>query len=147
MTVTTPSARLVLRLSVAFVIAVLASQVGRAQEPQDRQHNRGKLLVERACDRCDLTGVDFSRENLKSVSASAANLESAIFYRADASGANFGGANLSKANLTLANLSNTNLGDANLAGANLTGATGAALAGAITTETTICPDGQTGPCR
>jgi uncharacterized protein YjbI with pentapeptide repeats len=150
MTITTRFRDQVTRLALAFVMAAGVAQVLLANQDSPeaaRLFNRAKLLSARACDSCDLAGVDLARQNLKGVSAAQANLEGASFYRADLGGANFGGANLSKANLTMADLSNTNFGNANLAGANLSGSTGAALAGATTTETTTCPDGTAGPCR
>lgn len=144
MTVMTRLSRIGVGVALATV-AVVGVRLTAAQD--DHLREQTQLKATKACDGCDLSGVNYSKAELKGVSLSGAKLEGTSFYRADLSGANLGGANLSKANLTFANLSNTNFGDANLAGANLNGATGAALAGAVTTDTTTCPDGQAGPCR
>jgi hypothetical protein len=143
MTLVTQFSRLFAGLAVAS-LAVLGVQVVQAQDGHLREQMQ--LKQTRACENCDLSGVAF-KDELKGVNLTGANLEGASFYRLDLTNANFGGANLTKANLSMTNLTNTNLGDANLAGANLAGSTGAAIAGARTTETTTCPDGQTGPCR
>ncbi len=128
-------------LLVALVATpVLLAQSGHAAE-------RMQLLTTRACDRCNLSGEDFSRLDLKGVSLSNATLTNIKFYKTDLTNANLGGANLTNAVLSFANLSNANLGGANLAGANLAGAVAADLAAAITTHTTTCPDGTAGPCR
>ena len=145
MTATTRFGRVGLAFGLVTLVALLGVQSLGAQDT--KAADRERLLKGRACDRCDLSGVNFLREDLKGVSASEANLTQAMFYRADLSGANLGGANLEKANLSFANLTNTNLSNANLAGANLGSSTGASIAGAITTETTTCPDGHAGPCR
>lgn len=133
-------------LGLALVgVVVLATGALAAQDAHLKE--QAQLKQTRACDGCDLTGVNFGRADLKGVSLSGAKLVGASFYKIDLSNANFGGADLSKANLTLCNLTNVNFGSANLAGANLSGSTGAGLASAVTTETTTCPDGQAGPCR
>ncbi|MDF5714638.1 MAG: pentapeptide repeat-containing protein [Rhizonema sp. NSF051] len=80
----------------------------------------------------NLTGVNFSDANLSSADFGDANLTGANLSHADLrrinlsssnlSGANLSNANLSNANLTSADLSNTDLSNANLKGANLTSA-------------------------
>jgi uncharacterized protein YjbI with pentapeptide repeats len=148
MTTTTRISRIGLATAIAAFSALLGIQVlsAQSQEPTSRPMDRERFL-KGSCDGCDLSGMDFSRLELKSVSAAGANLSETMFYRADLTNANLGGANLTKANLNMANLTNTNLSNANLTGANLGSTTGASLAGAITTETTTCPNGQVGPCR
>lgn len=108
---------------------------------------RDRVLKNRSCDGCDLTGVDLSRADLKGVSLAGAKLAGASFYKSDLTSAYFGGADLSKAVLTFANLSNANLSNANLSGANLVGVVGADLSAAKTDASTVCPDSTAGPCR
>lgn len=145
MTAETKKMGLLRGLGLAFVGAVLTTGALAAQDAQ--VNAKGQLMLTRSCQKCDLTGADLSRQDLKAVDLSGATLVSSSFYRADLTNANLDGADLSKANLTFADLTNTNFGSVNLTGANLTGAKGAALAAATTTDTTICPDGQAGPCR
>lgn len=145
MTTKSRLARLFGGVALAGLTVAFGAQIVRAQDEHLREQMQ--LKATKACDGCDLSGVNFTKGDLKGVSLSGAKLSGAIFYRADLSNANLSGADLSKANLTLTDLSNTNFGNANLAGANLNGSTGASLAGAVTTDTTTCPDGQAGPCR
>lgn len=128
-----------------FLVALVATPAVLAQSGHAAE--RMQLLSTRACDRCDLSGEDFGRLDLKGVSLSNATLTSIKFYKTDLTNANLGGANLTNAVMSFANLSNANLGGANLAGANLAGAIAADLAAAITSNTTTCPDGTAGPCR
>jgi uncharacterized protein YjbI with pentapeptide repeats len=144
MTVMTRLHRIGVGVALATV-SVVGVRVAAAQD--DHLREQSQLKATKACDSCNLSGVNFSKADLKGVSLSSATLEGTIFYRANLTGANLGGANLSKANLTMADLTNTNFGNANLAGANLSGSIGASLSGAVTTDTTTCPDGQAGPCR
>lgn len=142
---TTFMRRTMLGTGIALVLSFVAGTALWAQ--QDARIQAAQLRATRACVGCDLGGVDFSRQDLHGVDLADAKLVRASFYRANLRGANLNGADLSKANLTFADLDNANIGSADLTGANLMGATSAALAAAITTTTTICPDGQTGPCR
>lgn len=133
------------RVVVTFAVVLLAGTALLAQQDLPSRVNR--VLVTRSCVGCDLNRASFNSKNLKGVDLSGAKLVGAQFYKADLGGANLDGADLTGANLTFADLNNTNIGSADLTGANLKGATGAALQSAITTATTICPDGQAGPCR
>lgn len=123
-----------------FAATAVFAQVGH---PTERQ----QLLTTRVCDRCDLSGEGFDRFDLKGVSLADATLAGVKFYKADLTNANLGGADLTGAVMSFAILNNTNLGGAKLAGANLAGAVGADLSAATTTETTVCPNTQNGPCR
>ena len=140
-------------ISVAFIAAFLT--VGhraylQAQEPaQDaRAAGLARLVETKSCAGCDLAGLTFTDAmKLRGVDLAGAKLASASFYRDDLTNANFSDADLTKAVLSFANLTNANFGGANLDGANLAGSTGANIIGATTTEATVCPDGQHGPCR
>ena len=143
MTTVTRKVSLLWGIGLALVGAVVATAALAAQGPSAKD----QLLLTRACQKCDLSGAVLSGLDLKGVDLTGANLAGASLYKSDLTNANLDGADLSKAVLTFADLSNTNIGAANLTGANLSGAKGAALAAATTTDTTICPDGQAGPCR
>lgn len=144
MTVTTRFSRIGFAVALA-TLTVVGVRLAAAQDEHLREQMQ--LKATKACDGCDLSGVSFGKADLKGVSLAGAKLDGTSFYRANLTNANLGGANLSNANLSMSDLTNTNFSNANLAGANFTGSTGASLAGAVTTETTTCPDGQAGPCR
>lgn len=148
--------RLLGGLGLAGMLAVLSGQVLGAQQGQDpqdpqeaaRAQAKEKLLSTRACVECDLAGVSFWKgADLRGVDLARASMAGAGLYGADLSNANLAGADLSKAVLSFADLKNTNLAGANLEGAVLSGAKDASLATAKTNDTTVCPDGQAGPCR
>lgn len=152
MTVMTARTKLLGGLCFAALLATAGIQAA-AQDPKptatgkDHPLERTQLLETRSCDRCDLSGEDFTGKDLKGASLAGANLTGAAFYKADLTNGNFGEADLTKALFQYANLTNVNFGNAKLDGANFTGAKGANLVGALTTENTTCPDGQSGPCR
>jgi uncharacterized protein YjbI with pentapeptide repeats len=131
-------------LCAATLLALAGAQAFAAQEPQSKVD---QTLASRACQKCDLSAANFMRAELKGVDLTEANAAGAMFYHANLTNALLIGTDLSKANLTFADLTNANLERANLKGANLAESIGAALAGAITDDTTTCPDGQAGPCR
>ena len=141
-------------LGVAFVATLsmghraVAAQDQNPPQQDARAAAVARVLESKACQQCDLSGAAFEKDaDLKAADFTGAKLIGTFFYRTDLTNANFSNADLSKANFSLANLSNANFGGANLDGATLTGATSANLAGATTTATTVCPDGQAGPCR
>src|SRR5690349_4083282 len=105
------------RIGAALALAAMAVVGVRAAALAD-EHLREQLQLKttKACDGCDLSGVNFGKAELKGVSLSGATLEGTVFYRANLTNANLGGADLAKANLTLADLTNTNFSNANLAG-------------------------------
>ena len=142
--------RVILGLALAVGLSAGARQVfAQDQVPQDpKAAAMARLLESKACQQCDLAGANFTPQmDLKGVDLTGAKLPGASFYRTDVTSANFADADLSKAVFSMANLTNANFSGANLDGANFAGTTGASLAGATTTETTVCPDGQHGPCR
>ncbi len=145
MTPMLPPAKFISGLCVAALLALAGAQAFAAQEPQPA--DRARFLQSKSCDHCDLHGQGFDKLDLKGASLSGANLVGSSFYKSDLTGANLAGADLTKGVLPFANLTNVNLNGAILTGANLSSATGADFTGAITTETTTCPDGQSGPCR
>ena len=112
-----------------FVTAlVIAGAVTlRAQNPDHLQ----QLLTTRACAGCDLRAVQLVRQNLN---------------RADLTGADFTGAFLYGTTFKNAQLKNAKFADADLKGADLSDASDADLTGAITDETTTCPNRRPGPC-
>lgn len=133
-------------LAALFLGITLAAQAG--QDPQAAPTAKEKLLQSRACVECNLSGVGFEKgTNLRGVDVSGATMVGTILYGVDLTNANFAGADLSKAVLSFADLTNANLANVNLAGANLAAAKGADLSTAKTTDATVCPDGQSGPCR
>lgn len=155
MTMTFKVVRLLGGLGLAGMLALASGQVlgAQRQDPQDpqevaRAQAKEKLLSTRACVECDLAGVSFWKgADLRGVDLARASMAGAGLYGADLSNANLAGADLSKAVLSFADLKNTNLAGANLEGAVLSGAKDASLATAKTNDTTVCPDGQAGPCR
>lgn len=156
MTMTLKVVRLLGGLGLAGMLAVASGQGLRAQQSQDpqdpqdaaRAQAKERLISTRACVECDLVGVSFWKgADLRGVDLARAAMTGAGFYGADLSNANLAGADLSKAVLSFADLTNTNLAGANLEGAVLSGAKDASLATAKTNDTTVCPDGQAGPCR
>jgi len=70
----------------------------------------------------DLTGKDFSNQQLTTMTLAGDNLTNANFSGADLTGVNLNGTLLAGANLTNANLTNANLWAADLHGANITNA-------------------------
>jgi uncharacterized protein YjbI with pentapeptide repeats len=78
---------------------------------------------------------------------SGAQLAGLTVELADLRNANLSDASLYKVRLRSANLTGANLSGANFTGAFLQGARGANLSVAITDETTVCPNGEAGPCR
>ncbi len=147
--------RLLGGLGLAGMLAVSSGQVlgAERQDPQDAQdaaraQAKERLVSTRACVECDLAGVSFWKgADLRGVDLARASMAGAGLYGADLSNANLAGADLSKAVMSFADLKNTNLAGANLEGAVLSGAKDASLATAKTNDTTVCPDGQAGPCR
>lgn len=119
----------------AVFSAVLWSQPGMAADQADV----AQLLEQGSCPHCDLSGAQLSTySNENGADLYGANLSDANLYRAVLRGANLRGADLSGANL----------GHVDLSGADLTGASllDADVMMVVTDETTICPDGNTGPC-
>ncbi|NEQ26418.1 MAG: pentapeptide repeat-containing protein [Microcoleus sp. SIO2G3] len=98
-----------------------------------------KLLEERICVGCDLSGADFKEVDLRGVNLSRANLETADLQKANLAAANLREANLRKANLGGANLVATDFSGANLKDANIDKARYAELRLCHT----IAPDGRT----
>ena len=96
------------------------------------QASEQRLKATKICVGCELISADLTGAQLAGANLAEANLSGATVY----------GGNLEMANLRDANLSGTNL-----RGANLRGARGADLSTADTDARTICPDGQSGPCR
>ena len=136
------------KLGLSFGLAALLAAVGAVGlSAQEGSSIRGRVLVAKSCIKCDLSNADYIRQDLTGVNLTEANASGATFYRADLTNATLAGADFSKANLSFADLTNANLGNTNLRGANLAHSIGAATAGAITDETTTCPDGTAGPCR
>jgi len=90
-----------------------------------------------------LAGVNLTGGALTGLNLTGVNLADAELGDADLSGADLSRADLSAADLRRANLESANLRGANLAAANLTGAR---TVSAITDASTVCPNGQAGPC-
>jgi uncharacterized protein YjbI with pentapeptide repeats len=150
MTKTSMTSRVSLGLALAASLSVgYRGLSAQDQQPQDAQAAAmARLLESKACAGCDLAGATFDKDaNLKGLDLAGAKLAGASFYRTNLTGSNFSDADLSKTNFSMADLTNVNFGNANLDGANFAGATAASLTGAKTTSTTVCPDGQVGPCR
>ncbi len=85
----------------------------------------GKLLLAQTasdCPYCDLTGQDFSGQNLQNVNFLGAKLDNANFQGTDLTGAYLSNASLQNANFQQATLGNTSKGVSNLCLTNLTGA-------------------------
>ena len=109
--------------------AQIAKNRAIASEAQFAASDRGKLIKEKRCIKCnlnsqnfakaDLTGAVVPQSNLSGANFTDANLTLAIFQDADLSGANFSRANLQRAALYGAKLSGTNLTGANLTQAKL----------------------------
>jgi uncharacterized protein YjbI with pentapeptide repeats len=132
--------------------ASLGYRVFAAQNPPTPQEVKAaalaQLVEKKACQQCDLSGTSFTTEmGLRGADLAGAKLVGTSFYRLDLTNANFSDADLTNAVFSLSDVTNVNFGNANLDGANLARTTGASLTGAKTTETTVCPDGQHGPCR
>jgi Bacterial Ig-like domain (group 3)/Pentapeptide repeats (9 copies) len=91
----------------------------------------------------DLSGDNFSGDNVSDSNFNMANLTGANLSGADASNSNFNKANLTDANLSGANLDGANFNMANLTGADLEGATvnGSTNFNKATWSDTTCPDG------
>jgi uncharacterized protein YjbI with pentapeptide repeats len=126
------------------------------------------------CERCDLSGADFTKLALNDARLSGAKMASvkmsgADLFDANLSGADLSGADLSQTNLCGANLWHANLSDANLSGSRLSGTTlsgadltranlsgasfvgadfsGAKLSGATWVDGKKCNDGSIGTCK
>ena len=126
----------------AFVLFFLASLWPLSSlgfEPDDVD----TFMATGICPDCDLAGANFELEVFGAATLSGASLYGTSFFGADLSGAD-----LSNANLGLAILEGANLSGANLSGADLSRAqlTEADLTGAVTDESTTCPDASSGPC-
>lgn len=117
-----------------------------AQEPASNP-NVEKLLTTRECKGCDFTKTAIVNKDLAGVNLMDANFDGGSLYACDLTGANLSGANLRTAVLRRSDLKGANLGGADLSGADLSFAQNASFEGAITTSSTICPDGSNGPCR
>jgi uncharacterized protein YjbI with pentapeptide repeats len=132
-------------IAILVLCFVAAGTVWAAVE--ENVAGRDALVKDRSCVGCNLRETSLSGLNLTEVDLSGADLRDSNLYltnftKANLSGANLSGANLSKASLVGANLENTNLNLANLKDAKVL-----TLKGALTGTTTICPDGQNGPCN
>lgn len=107
------------------------------------------------CSGCDLTGAELTWMSGVDRNFSFSNFAGGDLYRSLLPGANFAGAVLTDVNFRMSDLGHADLQGAILSGANLEGVNleGAAVGGAITDEltftdeTTICPDGSSGPCN
>lgn len=99
--------------------------------------------------RAKLPGAKFADAILATTRFTGADLAKADFSGADLTGADLSKANLTGADLSMAVLTGVSLDKANLIGANLKNATldqRGAIRAAKTDATTICPNGQPGPC-
>jgi uncharacterized protein YjbI with pentapeptide repeats len=114
-----------------------------------KQADVDKLIKTRACQWCDLGGVELSGAKLSHADVSGANLSKAKLSGADLSGADLSGAYLRDADLSGADLTDTYLRDANLTGANLSGTNlpGADLTDAVWTDGSKCHWNSIGSCR
>ncbi|HXD74984.1 MAG TPA: pentapeptide repeat-containing protein [Vicinamibacterales bacterium] len=120
--------RTALVIGMAALAGIGLTKTTRAFDPDQVE----QLKTTHKCVQCDLSDAQLNAFDLDNADLSGANLYRAQLYGAHLRGANLAGAILDEANLKLANLS---------------GATDAALAGAVTDERTVCPDGSNGPCR
>jgi uncharacterized protein YjbI with pentapeptide repeats len=109
--------------------AQIAKNQSIAQKAGFEASDRGRLLKEKQCDKCnfnyqnfakaDLQGAIVSQSTFTGADFSGANLKLASFRDADLSGANFSKANLSQAAFYGAKLIGTNLVGANLSNAKM----------------------------
>ena len=81
-----------------------------------------KLLDEKRCYSCNLSGVDLKGKNLRKADLEGADLSGVNFESVDLEGANLKGVSLKGANMKNADLRKADLYKANLSGADLTGA-------------------------
>jgi uncharacterized protein YjbI with pentapeptide repeats len=125
-------------ITILVLLAVAGSVFGFAVYAQTSS-NRDKLINDRSCAPCDLSGVDLSGEDLRNVNLYKSNLRGANLSNANLGGANLFGARLEDANLDNANLTLANLKDAVIFPL--------ALKSAVTSSSTTCPNGQAGPCE
>ena len=113
-------------LLVVGMVVVHAS----ANAAADPEHVK-KLRVTKVCVQCDLQDADLRGMDLRN-----GNVTKSDFRGADLYTASFRGADLTDAVFA----------GANLDGADLRDTKGASLAGANTSERTVCPNGAPGPC-
>ena len=109
--------------------AQIAKNQSIAREAEFAASDRGKLIREKRCIKCNLASQNFAKaelsgavlpqSNLNGANFADANLTLAIFQDADLSGANFSRANLQRAALYGAKLLGTNFVGANLTQAKL----------------------------
>jgi len=110
-------------------LAQIAKNQSIAREAEFAASDRGKLIREKRCIKCNLASQNFAKaelsgavlpqSNLSGANFTDANLTLAIFQDADLSGANFSRANLQRAALYGAKLLGTNFAGANLTQAKL----------------------------
>ncbi|MBD2091681.1 pentapeptide repeat-containing protein [Microcoleus sp. FACHB-1515] len=105
------------RSGIAIVLLVFWVWIPPAQAANLDQMQ--KLLQERICVKCDLSGADLKDADLRGVNLNHANLQRANLEGANLAAANLRDADLRKANLTLANLVATDFSGANLKEANI----------------------------
>ena len=87
---------------------------------EEKTRNRKYLRTNNRCYGCDLSGMDFSGENLQKVDLEQADLSGTNFEAANLAGANFKGANLQGAVLRRTILNKADFYKANLSGADFT---------------------------
>jgi uncharacterized protein YjbI with pentapeptide repeats len=103
-------------------LAISAKGQALQQQAQLAQNPVNRLLNDKSCIGCNLSGRDFSKAVLTSANLNQAKLNNTNFTSADLSAAIFQDADLSSANFTLANLREAGFYGAKLLGADLSGA-------------------------
>ena len=136
--------RELLTIFVVFALAGIGPHGALAGDAADL----AQLQETGECPGCNLSAEELGGMNLEDADLAGASLLATSLYKtnlqmADLSGADLTGADFTEANLGAANLGNAFLYAVDLSSANLEHAN---LAGASTDDTTICPDGQVGPC-
>ncbi|MGY3439857.1 MULTISPECIES: pentapeptide repeat-containing protein [unclassified Marinovum] len=138
----------------SFLIGSLALLCAATSAPAADDASVEAVIAGNDCSGCDLTGAVLMGIHGDDRNFSFSNISGGDLYRVILPGANFAGAVLTDVNFRKSDLGNADFQGAMLSGANLEGANleGAALGGALTDEltysdeTTICPDGSSGPC-
>lgn len=106
-------------MSLSVIAAVLVLLWGMPPAQAANLDPVQKLLQERICVGCNLSGADLKDADLRGVNLTRANLQGANLEKANLAAANLRDADLRRANLTLANLVATDLSGANLKDANI----------------------------